>query len=616
MSEPFIKIRGGAATPQPPRRQNTPGPPPPPPHPHPPAPGQQGGGGGGPITQSVPLAQAQNMAHQVPPPPFHTIPPELRGRPAMQVCDIRAERMTEGDAREALTQFKVIRFEKCATTNEVDVEGKAIKPTWGKCCVIDENDIEQVEARKKVKILDKEPNKEGRVVTISEKKTALPAALKSQLERQQALLQRDDDPKFIYTLVQLEDLTKPLDDAKSDKKSDAKTGAKDKKKKEKSYEWDKGDTKKIATEKKSKTKLKERIGVRAYYKRSPGPDQDCLQLLHQHQAQLRQHQQHQRDHVQMMMINQQQQHHAMMHPPQPPPNEQPPQGIKPADVQILQLDGKKGKRPPRSDHGSESSFASEVWSESDDDFQTPQSSVGSHISGGRRKHRRRERKHYKDKAKYYNMDRVPRTVPVAENLYTVTRAPRGGSPPLPISPQPRLPPVDPDRLRSSRYWDNEEQLIRDRHDGETRRRVIEPAYTYHTLERQRSYPRMSPLEPRHERFDNIDFEREHRDAMAHLDRIVALEEERERELERERERRADEAAYERYLRDRPRERRVVVTTRGLYERDPAYHAPYIRTVEPTYLDQEARAEEYMERRSAGHDPHPFQPRRRRVYEAM
>lgn len=598
MSEPFITIRGGAATPQP-RRHSTPAVPPPPP----PAPGQQGhgggGGSGGPIPQGVPPAQPQNIALQIPPPPLHAIPADLRGRPAVQVSDIRAERMTEGDAREILTQFKVIRFEKCPTTNEVDAEGKAIKPTWGKCLAIDENDIEQVEARKKVKALDKDRNKEGKPISVTEKKAGLPAALKSQLEKQQAQLQHNDDSRFIYTLVQLEDFTKPLDDAKAEKFGDAKTDAKDKdkKKKEKKYEWDKWDTKKISTEKKSKTKLKERIGVRAYYKRSPGPDQDCLQLLQQHQAQLRQQQQHQKDHTYMMLMHQQQQHHAQMHP-QAPPNQQQPQPAKPADVQIVQLGGKKGKRPPRSVHSSDDSYFSDGWSESEGEFETPQSSVGSQISG-KHKHRRRERKHHKDKAKYYNLDRTPRTIPVAENLYVVTTAPRGGTPATPISPQPRLPPpVEIERLRSIRYWEPED---------EPRRRAIEPAYTYRTVERQRSYPRMSPVETRRDRFDDFDYDREHRDAIARLDRI-ALEEGRERE------RRADDAAYERYM-NRSRGRRVVVTARGPYEQEPEYHAPYIRTAEPTYLDQEARAEDYIESRSVGFESHPFQPRpRRMVYE--
>ncbi|KAL2205086.1 hypothetical protein CC79DRAFT_1323826 [Sarocladium strictum] len=609
MSEPFIQLRGGGATPQPQHRQQTPGAPPPPP----PAPGQQGGlgisGGGGAMPQGVPPAQPQNMATHIPPPPFHSIPAELRGRSAVQLSDIRSERMTEGDAREILTQFKVIRFEKCQTTNEVDAEGKAIKPTWGKCWTFDENDTEQVEARKAVKILDKEKDKDGKAVTVTQKKALLPAVLKVQLERQQALLQRDDDPRFVYTLVQLENLCRPLEDGKLDKKADGKNESrdkdKDKKKRDKKYEWDKWDTKNITSDKKGRSKLKERIAVRAYYKRSPAADQDSIQLLQQQQAQLQQHQRHQREHVAMMMHHQQQHHQAQMQPPQPQIMQQPPPDLrtgKGADIQIVQLDGKKGKRGPRSVHSSEGSY-SDGWSESEGEYHTPQSSIGSNFSAKHRR-RRRERRHHKDKAKYYN---VPRTIPVAENLYVVTTGPRGATPGTPLSPQPRLPPVDVDRLRSVRYWENEADHDRERREQDTRRRTIEPAYTYHDLNRQRSYPRLSPLETRRERFDDLDYDREYQDSMARLDRI-ALEEERERD----RDRRAEDAAYERFMRDRPRERRVVVTADS-YEPDTGRHAPYIRTVEPTYLDQEARAEDYMESRSAGFSPHPFQPRTRRVY---
>ncbi|KAK0386312.1 hypothetical protein NLU13_6149 [Sarocladium strictum] len=598
MSEPFIQLRRSAATPQS-RRQSTPGVPPPPP----PAPDQQGGA----IPQVVPAPQHQNMAPQLPPPPFHVNPTELRGRPPVQVSDIRPDRMTEGDAREQLTQFKIIRLEKCSTTNEVDAEGKAIKPTWAKCFTIDENDVEQVEARRRVKALDKEVNKYGKIIPVTEKKASLPAALKSQLEKLQFQLQHGDDPRFIYALVQLEDLCKPLDNAKADNKGTAQGEAKDKdRRKEKKYVRDKFETKRIASEKKSKTKLKERIAVRAYYKRSPAPDQDCLQLLQQQNTQLRQQQNHQRDQLLVAMMHQQQQHQAQMQPPQPPqPSQMPPSTVKPPDVQIVHLDGKKGKHSPRLSHSSEDSCSSDAWSESDGtEFQTPQSSVGSHACR-RKRYRRHERKHRKDNAKYYNTDRVPRVLPMAESLHIVTTVPRGHTPVAPISPQPRLPPAEVDRLRSIRYWDCDEQFHRNRRDEEPRRRTIEPAYTHRPLRWQRSYPRMSPVETRRERFDNFEFDREHRENLARLDQIK-LEEEREQD------RRAEDAAHERYMRAREHGHRVGVRAHGIYHQEPEYHAPYIRTVEPTYVDQEVRAEGYMESRSAGYESHPFRPRPRRM----
>jgi hypothetical protein len=61
-------------------------------------------------------------------------------------------------------------------------------------------------------------------------------------------------------------------------------------------------------------------------------------------------------------------------------------------------------------------------------------------------------------------------------------------------------------------------------------------------------------------------------------------------------------------------RRVVVRPHGRHAHHVEYrHAPYIRTSSPSYVLQEERAEEYMDgRAAAAQNPHPFQPRPRRV----
>ena len=595
-----MQIRAGTATPLP-RRQSAPPPPPP-------APGQQGGGGGGGgggIARPMPQAQHQNMTAPMPAVPLHAIPSDLRGRPPFQVSDLRNEHMTEGDARESLTHFKVIRFQKSRTHNEFDADGKAVKPTWARCEIIDENDMEQMEARKRIKALEKERSKDDKPVTITDKKSSLPAMLKTQLERQQFDLQRHDDQRFTHTLVQLEDLTKPYEHPKS-KKNDSRDW-KENKKKEKKFEWD---SRKSSSDKRdqSKAKVKERIGIRAYFKRSPNQEQDCKGLFFQLSAEKQQREHFHRE--QQRMMHQHQQHEAAMHQqphPQTAMNQHPP-GVR--DVQVVQKD----KHRSRSVHSSDDSDSS-GWSSSEDEFQTPMSSVGSNASR-EPKNRRREKKHHKDKAKYYNVNRAPRALPVAEGLYVVTNAPQRGVLGTPLSPQPRLPPLEVDRLRNMRYWDSEAQYDFERREREeeSRRRAIEPAYPQRPLlERRDSYIRMSPLEPRRDRFEDLEYERNHRENMARLDRMMLDEEERERE--RERDRRLSDAALDRALYDRPRQHRVIVTADGLYDPEPAYHAPYVRTRGSSYLDQEVRAEDYIERRSSDFEPHPFAPRvRRRVYE--
>lgn len=189
---------------------------------------------------------------------------ESQPRRNSDIIDIRDENITESEARKCLSSFIVVRMERLANPYDLDDEGNPMRPTWDKATHTVRRDISQEEARRKVRELNKETG------SVTDKKNELSSAIQSQLEHAWNKLDNmESDPRFVYTLAQLDWKYKRVETRGHDRKHDRRS--KDKKKSKEKHKSKRSPSR-------SKPK-RERVSVTAYFKREPGRNEHCLKML-------------------------------------------------------------------------------------------------------------------------------------------------------------------------------------------------------------------------------------------------------------------------------------------------------------------------------------------------
>ncbi|PNY24032.1 Uncharacterized protein TCAP_06042 [Tolypocladium capitatum] len=447
----------------------------------------------------MPHQMPPQMPHQMLPPqmalsprtPIQQQPPERRGTHAVEISDIRCENPTEADARHRLSSFVVIRLEKSASPNEIDEEGYPVRPTWQRVARIEETDISQQEATRKVRELMKKG-------PVADKKGELGTSVQRQLEAAQANLQETEpDPRYHYVLAQLESKTKKIEPGsplfydeghKKSKKS------RDDSRKGKEYDRRNKEYRIEPAKSKHKDKL-ERISVTAYFKRTPRPDENALGMLGEkekskYQQPSMQPPPHMGSIGQSMFLPQPMQHsHPIHHQPQPPPQlpqpPQPPQPppppgfpmprqamgpvpghqgrqARPADVEVIPPGRHRAiKMYFGSPRESRSSFTSDEFCDSDSsEYTTPESSAGSSTRPSHHgKYRNRSGHRHRDRPENFGLEvEVPRRHSKRDQDYLPSTKPLRE----PSSPGPRAlaPAVDLDQIVERAYRDGRNDAAR------------------------------------------------------------------------------------------------------------------------------------------------------------
>ncbi|UKZ56592.1 hypothetical protein TrVGV298_010430 [Trichoderma virens] len=206
---------------------------------------------------------------------MHQPIPEPRSRRNIDVFDIRDENMTEAEARKRLSSLIVVRMEKSTDPYDIDDEGNPVPPTWEKATHTVQRDISQEEARRKVRQLDKETG------SVTDKKNELSSAIQRQLDHAWNNLEdMESDPRFIYTLAQLDWKLKRIESSRGhDRKHDRRS--KDKKRSKERHRSKRSPSR-------SKPK-KERVSVTAYFRRAPARNENCVRMLKAQQTERREH---------------------------------------------------------------------------------------------------------------------------------------------------------------------------------------------------------------------------------------------------------------------------------------------------------------------------------------
>ncbi|KAK1599138.1 uncharacterized protein LY79DRAFT_586569 [Colletotrichum navitas] len=374
------------------------------------------------------------------PPPNEVIPLELRHKRLVVRSDLRSERMTDADAREALSEYVVYRFEKVNDANEIDDEGYPVKPTWENVTRTEVRDLSKPTITRNIRQL----NDEGK--SVMQKKLDLTAIQQRQIEKAQNELETHNlDKRFRYTLQQIDSKTRKLS--------------------------------------------QDSVEYRQYMAGQPRDGEDATAILKErkrdaeHKRKLED-QQRQNEQAQQLLAEQHRyntmrQQHAdlerrMMQPPMPRPppyqqqnrhqlppasNPKQPAGGKGPKIHVIENDPRRGNKPKvytvssQDSRSSRSSYTDDSFSDSE---LTPESSVtGSSDSGrhgrrrrrsrGRSRGRNRSRSHSHDRRRYHDRPEdygVPSRHHTKDNEHYIldSDTPRGGlmpvPPPLAPSPMP------------------------------------------------------------------------------------------------------------------------------------------------------------------------------------
>ncbi|TID02346.1 hypothetical protein CH35J_003862 [Colletotrichum higginsianum] len=139
------------------------------------------------------------------PPPNDAIPLELRQKRLVEPSDLRSERMTEANAREALSEYVVYRLEKVNDPDEIDDEGYPAVPTWENVTRTEVRDLSKPVITRTIRHLDDEGK------SVMQKKLKLTATQQRQIEKAQNDLEtHNHDKRFCYTLQQIDTKMKKL----------------------------------------------------------------------------------------------------------------------------------------------------------------------------------------------------------------------------------------------------------------------------------------------------------------------------------------------------------------------------------------------------------------------
>ncbi|KAK2050720.1 hypothetical protein LZ31DRAFT_3589 [Colletotrichum somersetense] len=355
----------------------------------------------------TPVMIPQPMPQPMPiPPPNEVIPLELRHKRLVERSDLRSERMTDADAREALSEYAVYRFEKVNDANEIDDEGYPVKPTWENVTRTEVRDLSKPTITRNIRQL----NEEGK--SVMQKKLDLTAAQQRQIEKAQNDLEtHNPDKRFYYTLQQIDSKTRKLNQDSIEYRQYM-AGRESKKVT-------------VSKTKKSKKNLLETIALTVYFKREPRDGENATAILKERKRdaehkrkledQQRQNQQAQQLLAEQHRYNMMRQQQAnlerrMIQPPMPRPSQYQPQnrhqlppapnakqlaGSKGPKIHVIENDPRRGHKPKVytvSSQGSRSSRSSYTDDSFSDSEFTPESSVtGSSDSGRHGRRRRRSR---------------------------------------------------------------------------------------------------------------------------------------------------------------------------------------------------------------------------------
>ncbi|KAK2011138.1 hypothetical protein LZ32DRAFT_512772, partial [Colletotrichum eremochloae] len=376
------------------------------------------------------------------PPPSEVIPLELRHKRLVERSDLRSERMTDADAREALSEYVVYRFEKINDANEIDDEGFPVKPTWENVTRTEVRDLSKPTITRNIRQL----NDEGK--SVMQKKLNLTAAQQRQIEKAQNDLEtRNLDKRFCYTLQQIDSKTRKLSQDSVEYRQYM-AGRESKKPRDGENATDIMKERKRDAEHNRKLEDQQRQTQQA---------QQLLAEQHRYNMIRQQHADMERRMIQPLVPRppsyQQQKCHQI--PPEPHPTQL--AGGKGPKIHVIENDPRRGHKPKVytvSSQNSRSSRSSYTGDSLSDSELTPESSVtGSSDSGrhGRRRRpsrgrsggRSRSRSHSHDRRRYHDRPEnygVPSRHHTKYNQHYIldSDTPRGGlmSVPPPLAPSP------------------------------------------------------------------------------------------------------------------------------------------------------------------------------------
>ncbi|KAL2881117.1 hypothetical protein SGCOL_003407 [Colletotrichum sp. CLE4] len=578
------------------------------PHPPPPPPVPRAPATGPPAHHAIQRPVAPMVAPMVMPrpmpvqPPNDMIPPELRRKGLVQRSDLRNERMTDADAREALSDYVVYRFEKVNDPNEIDDEGNPVKSTWENVIRTEVQDLSKPAITRTIRDLDAE----GR--TAMQKKLDLTGTQQRQIEKAQNNLDAHNlDRRFNYTLQQISIKIRKLSKDSIEYRQ---------------YMAERESKKVVVTkvkERKSKKNLLETLSMTVYFKREPRFGEDAKAILKEREREIEQQQrlqeqQRQYHHAQQLMAQRHLHELAMRRqhdefqrhlPPQGGPPRPPlplPKPIKEkTDVKIIKTEKGKTKVyniPSRSSGSSGSSHSDDSWSESG---RTPSTSVtgssdssrhsprrGRHRSRVRSRSHSRSRRRYHDRPEHYSI-KVTRHHTKHDHRFLDDDVPRGllpNSPPL----APLIMPGGPDHL--------EHELFRPRRLADTAYdNELDDIELFRTLGRRRQValsPRVIHRRPSFRIVDSEEVVRaRHEDDLDNVRRLTIRDEMRfeDRRVSEE------ELAADRREADMRRRQLETRFRRSSLERDALFRD------EETYEERAREAKQYMNR----HLNNPFEP---------
>ncbi|KAG6000910.1 hypothetical protein E4U21_004881 [Claviceps maximensis] len=218
---------------------------------------------------------------------------ERSPRHGVEIFDLRHETMTEADARLLLCTYIIIRMQKSYSPNETNEIGIPLVPNWERITSVEQTEISQQEAARKVRELD------AKGISAINKKNDMPFPLQRQIEKAQERLQiSEEDNRYEYVLAQLDckmreiDETSPLYKVHEGKKVKNLDRDKDRDKSKSKYKNRENDKKMMKKkgrdgEKKGKSKefrKFERVSVTAYFRRVPRQEVNAVSMFQEKQG--------------------------------------------------------------------------------------------------------------------------------------------------------------------------------------------------------------------------------------------------------------------------------------------------------------------------------------------
>lgn len=418
------------------------------------------------------MMQQQPMPMQMPMMPMpipgrDVIPAGLRQRQNVEVIDLRKERMTERDMRDALSDFVIYRFEKVLDDEGYDLEGHKIESSWSNCHRSLVTDVSREDAFRQVAKLNR--NSAG----VVQKKKALNPDQQRQLERaMEDLVEGDHQSQiFGFELAQIDDQLIKLDPSLLTTVYRPHSSHR-----HHSHRHHRSHSRTVyKSDKKQKKKIFKRISLTAYYKRVPKADANIFAMYEDRERRKNTLPRFQQELIEREMNMQRERmfHEEQMrmggpgrmpgpghfdghgpgHGPHPGPHGGGGGGKIPHGVQVINgpngmkggKGGKKDKKGRHSDSGSDSSFSDEgsFWSEGSGSRDTGTSTYTSSHSHG---HGRRR------KSKPYIEGPGPAYFGVGKPHVTRRHSRDAGAafPPLPPA-APAVPLPDVDRIQQHAY---------------------------------------------------------------------------------------------------------------------------------------------------------------------